>query len=616
MTSNITTPIASVFESFNARSLPPERVAKTFIAPSSFVDLAARCHSTVVGPRGSGKTTVLKMLQPSALEAWQSEDGKNYRTRIDYTGVFVPTDISWNKQTLAIVEGLQPNLTKLFRGAAFTAHVLHELLDVMTWRTENPSLEVVEGFRRVSLSPADQRRIVKQLAASWSLQPDTETLLGLKHSLAGRLVEIWSLAQRASLVGIEPQSLPTWLTLEFLSCCQQAVELYDDAVGERQARWALLFDELELAPEWIMQGLLTALRSTADKFLFKLAVSPFNERYDALKSALQAMQAMPDQDFNEIRLWHAHKEEGFDFSERLFLSICRDYGINVASVSEVVRRSFLEAESSSPAAYVKRSRHYRVLARGLRSDPSFARYWKESGVDLDKIASLDEEVRAAKVRKIYPLVVIRNFFRAPAGSRQAKQQVRKGRKSMEVYSGATSILTISEANPRWIIGLTRLLLSSKSALQVRRSEQARQIESTIHKFRARLKTISLGNANPRIRARTVLDLLDRIGMYFQQSVIQDDFHPQPTLTFTVDSHASPDLVNAIGRAINAGALVYVPDKSSVGILNDVKGKRFRLSYLLAPHYQLPLRLGGSVSLSRILSGGRFSDSNQAELLAI
>jgi hypothetical protein len=415
------------------------------------------------------------------------------------------------------------------------------------------------------------------------------------------------------MVGIDTHDLPSWLTLEFLSCCQQAVELFDDAIAERQARWALLFDELELAPDWIMQGLLTALRSTADKFLFKLAVSPFNERYDVLRSALQAM---PDQDFNEIRLWHAHKEEGFAFSERLFLNICRDYGIRTTSVSDVLNRSFLEAEGLGAAAYAKGSRQYRVISRGLRSDPSFARYWRDSGVNLDQIASLDEEERAAKVRKIYPLVVVRSFFRAPADSRQAKQQVKKGRKTMEVYSGAASILAISEANPRWIIGLTRLLLSGNPSHPVKRSEQARQIESTIHKFRARLKAVSLGVDNPRIRANTVLDLLDRIGKYFQQSAILDDFNPQPTLTFIVDSHSSPDLVNAVGRAINVGAVVFVPDKSSVGILNDVKGKRFRLSYLLAPHYQLPLRLGSSVSLSHILSGAGASDFNQGELLPI
>jgi hypothetical protein len=605
-----TTPIASVFESFNARSLAPEQVARTFIPPASFFELAARCHSTIIGPRGSGKTSVLKMLQPNALEVWRSTEAVATRKRIDYTGVFVPTDISWNKQTLAIVEGLKPNLVQAFRGAAFTTHVLHELIDVMNWRTESPNRTDVEPFRRVSLSAAGQRNIVRELSLSWGLKPATETFLGLKHALAGRLVQIWSIAQQASLFGTTKE-LPDWITLEFFSCCKQAVEMFDDVIDQRSARWALLFDELELAPDWVMQGLLTALRSSADKFILKLAVSPFNESYDSLRSAIQAMS---DQDYNEIRLWHAHKEDGFEFSERLFLSICRDYGVNAESMSEVVSKSFLEEEGAQSASYAKGSRQYKVLSRALKSDPSFERYWREQGVNIDKIAEMDEEERAAKVRKIYPLVIVRNFFRASAGSRQSLKQVRKGRKTIEIYSGASSILAMSEANPRWIIGLTRLLLSGGQLTQVNRSEQARQIESTIHKFRARLKALSLSATNPRARTRTVLDLIDKIGDYFRQSAIIDDFHPQPTLTFTVDSHAPPELVIAVGRAINAGALVFVPDKNSVGILNDVKGKRFRLSYLLAPHYQLPLRLGGSVSLMHILSRGRKPNEAQGELL--
>jgi hypothetical protein len=601
--------VASVFESFNARSLAPEQVARSFIPPAQFADLASRCHCTVVGPRGSGKTSVLKMLQPSALEAWASDEAQTYRARIDYTGIFIPTDISWSKQVLAVVEGLPAGVAKAFRGAAFTTHVLHELIAVMEWRTQSSGARA--PFRRVFLSLPQARPLVRELAKSWLLEPTTETLLGLKHSLAHRLVQLWSLAQRITLLGAPASDLPPWLTLEFLSCVQQAIELFDDATGEREARWALLFDELELAPDWIMQGLLTALRSTEPKVLFKLSVSPFNERHEAIRCAVQAM---PDQDYKEIRLWHAQKEEGFQFSERLFLSVCRDYGFAAKELSQILGRSFLEDEGGSPRAYVKRGRNYRVLARALIQDPSFARFWRQSGVDLDTVAKLTEEERAAKVRKIYPLVMVRTFFRVPAGSKQASQQIRRGRKSMELYSGADAFLTIAEANPRWIIGLTRLLLSGVRQGKVSRVKQAQEIESTIHKFRATLKTITLGHSTPKVRTRTLLELVDRVGNYFQRRVLLDEFHPQPPLTFTVDSHAPPDLVSAVGRAVNVGALVFVPDKSSVGILNDVKGKRFRLSYLLAPYYRLPLSLGSAISLGHILWPKPEDDPTQGELL--
>ena len=58
---------------------------------------------------------------------------------------------------------------------------------------------------------------------------------------------------------------------------------------------------------------------------------------------------------------------------------------------------------------------------------------------------------------------------------------------------------------------------------------------------------------------------------------------------------------SLTRALNAGAIVYVPDEDGQLLLASLRGKRFRLSYLLAPTYHVPLRLGRAVSLSKILN---------------
>jgi len=61
-----------------------------------------------------------------------------------------------------------------------------------------------------------------------------------------------------------------------------------------------------------------------------------------------------------------------------------------------------------------------------------------------------------------------------------------------------------------------------------------------------------------------------------------------------------DGLDALRQALNAGAVVYVPDDDGQLILTSLRGKRFRLSYLLAPLYGFPIRLGKEVALSRIL----------------
>jgi hypothetical protein len=226
-------------------------------------------------------------------------------------------------------------------------------------------------------------------------------------------------------------------------------------------------------------------------------------------------------------------------------------------------------------------------------------------LDVDTLDKLPERIRAAKVRKIYPLVYLRTEFRTDAESMGAARQIRASRKSIKAYHGASDLLDISEGNPRWIVGIAKMLIdeSRDAQLPLKPFKQASIIEGTIHRFRARLKTISVGPSRINGRLANLLTLVDAIGDYLGDSFVEGDFTSQPYLCFTVDSHISDDLANGIGRAINAGAIVYVPEKDAHALLHNVRGKRFRLSYLLAPYFRLPLRLGESVSLTRILAGG-------------
>src|SRR3954470_15580022 len=101
--------IPSIFESFNARALEPDQVARTFVPSQHYRTLTKRSHSIIIGPRGSGKTTLLKMLQQPALEAWNHPHADEYRSIIDFTGVFIATDVSWGRQVQSLGYGkLEP----------------------------------------------------------------------------------------------------------------------------------------------------------------------------------------------------------------------------------------------------------------------------------------------------------------------------------------------------------------------------------------------------------------------------------------------------------------------------------------------------------------------------
>lgn len=595
------------FDQFNARTLPPEKVAKTFIPPDQFKDICAHSHTTIIGPRGSGKTSLLKMLHPAALSNWEGGFAETIKRSISYTGVLIPSDITWNKQTLSFVEGLPVDEQRTFKTAAFTARVLHELLSVMIYRLGEPDGST-HVFRQSSLTRETEREIVTQMAEAFSLKLRTYTLRAIKHALTARNIEIWQIAQERHVQ--RSKDIPSWMFLDFFSCATYAIELYDDAINEGSGTWALLFDEVELLPEWLLNGLMTAFRSTNEKILFKLAISPFDERYENIRTALESM---PDQDYKEIILWHPNKEEGHMFSQLLFQGLCHQRGIEISSVSDLLGPSLME-EGRDSNAYKFGSIQYDILHDALQLDGSFKRYWSRFGLNLEKIDQLPEWERASRVRKVYPIVAIRMFFRRfpSADGRDPRQRLR-GRKNREIYSGGDSVLSITEGNPRWIIGIARLLIenSKSDSRPIAPEIQAMQIEEAGNRFRARIRTISLAPLLPQGRETTLLEFIDILGTYFQQRVLGDKFLSEPPLSFEVDENTNSNLQLAIGRAVNVGALVHLPQAGRRKILNSVKGERFRLSYMLAPYYKIPMRIGYCIKLSKILEG---VDADQEEFL--
>lgn len=61
----------------NSRYLTYEEVSSIFVKTSYFEQLSKPCHSVVLGARGCGKTTLLKMLHPNAVNEYKKRDS-NY----------------------------------------------------------------------------------------------------------------------------------------------------------------------------------------------------------------------------------------------------------------------------------------------------------------------------------------------------------------------------------------------------------------------------------------------------------------------------------------------------------------------------------------------------------
>src|SRR5882724_642906 len=94
---------ASIYGAFNARWLEPEDVARSFVPTSPFKSLVRLQNSLLMGPRGCGKTTLLKMLTRRAQRVWQLERAprepqwSDYRSP-DFEAIYIPSDVRWSSE--------------------------------------------------------------------------------------------------------------------------------------------------------------------------------------------------------------------------------------------------------------------------------------------------------------------------------------------------------------------------------------------------------------------------------------------------------------------------------------------------------------------------------------
>lgn len=190
----------SIFETYNARHLSPEKVAQSFVPPDeTYSKLATYNNHIITGPRGSGKTTLLKMLTLPALLSWDASQTQTVLPKVDFMGIFVPADRGWATQIKQYGQSSSA-LAEAVGKAAFTSHVL------MAFCT------TLENFQRFEFSdtssithqpqklePAQATKFVDLISSDWGLVPRLPSLAGLKLALRSRLLALKSIATESNL---------------------------------------------------------------------------------------------------------------------------------------------------------------------------------------------------------------------------------------------------------------------------------------------------------------------------------------------------------------------------------------------------------------------------------
>lgn len=593
------------FGAYNARHINPEEVAHQFVPSTKFWELAALRNSLLIGPRGSGKTHLLKMLQPKALAAWDGEEAERARRDINYWGVFTPADINWKIQVDQKAEILGSQGAEQFSTAVFLSHFREAFVTCLLQLTrDRPRNDYGGASTRVELPKSTEISLCIALAQSWELSLGVPSLDGLKVALVDELTQLGRVQSYSSFTPY----MRRLVGMNLMGVARELSENFISATGIYDARWALCFDELEIAPPVIQNDLFQYLRSTDQRFVFKLAISPSNDASGILNSV---GAASANNDYDPIPLWFVDQKEREVFCGRLWDKLSAGTPAAHLAPHALLQRSrfqYANVENDHGRRRYHGGDGWRADFVELeRKDPSFADYLRKYGIRSDALDAVPRAKMNSVVRKIAPLVGFRNAYFSDNHGQNSGHPIRRTlkRPPSDIFSGWEAVCTATEGNPRWFSGVaSRLILrwrQSPSGKGLTREQQVQEIEISAKKFLAWINAIPVeadGDINSHL---SLYRLISALAKHFEQSALGRTFLADPILAFTVDERTPESIRQLVIVALNIGAVVIADDEDVNFLVASPVGRTFRLVHLLAPVFCLPMRKGKSRNLSSILS---------------
>jgi energy-coupling factor transporter ATP-binding protein EcfA2 len=597
---------------FNAKTMTFDEVASSFSPSKKYEELAGGWNALLIGPRGSGKTTLMKMLSLQGLRAWPTSELSS-RPEITYTGIFVPADIAWSEMVRSLtIDVLDPRLGELVAEAACVINVL--LSTARTIELRASQSQSASEFQSVSLLGSAHDEWVVHAAELWGVKLQSLSLRALTRALEARLI---GLRQEVRFISLQQKQFDEsqlrdripYLGLPLIESVSQALISFNQAVGEADHKWALLLDEFEVAPLTLQSTVLRALRGGSPELLLKVALAPCGPHTSLAEDPITGPTNRND--FRQVLLWYPDRGEAEKFCE----DVCRgwlakkapDYAslplktvFGASSIAIVEDDDFDYDKNEDSSTRQKRLQDISKLFLALAAkDQSFQEFLIRRNIDPSNLAASDDSYARATIRKITPIVAFRNAYRSssPIGKKKGR------RPYVAAYIGWESIAAMSEGNPRWLIGMLISIWTSrykKSELPISMAAQSDATRETGGTFVEILRSIATRPALGTNIGEPVLTIVEKLAEYFHDRLVKDSFAEDPHMVFEVDAATSPAVEESLRLALNHGAIICFegPDKS--GGYDSLQGRHFRLAYLLAQQFKLPIRKSKSISLSTAL----------------
>lgn len=585
-------PDTGVLSGYNARGETWKQTAEEFIPPAEYWQLVdGQDHQRLVGPRGIGKTTLLRMLVSRALEHWDdSEEADRARRAIDFCGILVPARRMWNGQVAALSSVLVEEDRGRFGLAAFTYAAFSALIDTAEHRVYGQDA----AYRHLpaALDRHQEAELAGQAAEVMQAPPATASLKALRAGVSANVARLGRMLRRAANPNIPKAELAEILAsplldVDFYSAAEFFISQFNDAAGERERNWAFLLDELEFLTDEAQELISTALQGQDVRMRFKVSLAPWTRT---------SMQGMPFNDFTPVDLMPLRREQSDKFAERLFEQEMAKYGVD-RPATDVLGVGGFEPRPDETDSYAPGGSNAEAIRQLAGIDATFKKWLDDHHMDPADLPRADKgDGDYGQVRKAAKLARLRlGYWRT--GEEEGTVVPRSRKRAPELYSGTHSIWAMSEANPRWLKAFAHDLAGrwdhrGHSPAHLQAASAERVAEKYLDYFRA----IDVGEppgAPPGTSPRmTPYELVERLGLFFREQVHGPAFAPDPRTAVKVDIDGQWTL-SLLNSLVFLGGLVRLADEDGM--------RRLRLAHMFSPHFHLPLRDSHAARLSRALA---------------
>lgn len=577
--------VPTAFGVDNAKQLPLEDAVRYFVPPKDFASLFVPKNHILLGSRGSGKTTWVRMMAHDHVWLASLESGN--RTQYarealsrNLIGIYVPASAAFtgdlrNKpwQSDSQAEEYFAWRLNLHSCAALT-HVLDSCI----------SQYIQEG----QLRPQVQADICRELSSQWTEgRHIVTTYEGLRYALSKLEVEHQAFIRRGLATGkTEVNRFDHFQTDLFLPLRHAIHAIRMHLRVPISAVWMLCLDEVEYLSEAHHRILNTHIRSASEDLVFKIATMPFAHHTLATNHGDPVREG---HDFEYVYVDREPIDSRGTQVEGEFLTFARSiFSLRMKSKSDAFRGLSLQSLLGSSELLDER-----------RSDNK-----QDRDAFMEILRRHANPVTVARAeRLLHSPKFSSEIYRKLHGAlllREALSRSFHGNYKLRIYSGESLVIRCCDGNPRRLMRLINSLLQKlefgidgRPVLPIDSGAQNEVLESLAR------ETLTRTQSEPP-NGELTASYLEAIGSYMRWAFSSRRLGTDQVTSIRLVEEDGLLAQRFIKQAIQLSLMIPAKDVP-VKTPNYSCYGEFHVSFLFAPHFKLLPRRNKSVRLSRALA---------------